>query len=81
VGRSLDLTATSTRTANAWFTSRPAARWRLSWTPTVYLPGMIPVGYHRAQIGEQHFTLAVAPARCYSIADATDSDSRHEPGA
>ncbi len=38
-----------------------------------YLPGMIPVGYHRAQVDDQHFTLAVAPARCYSMSDALDS--------
>lgn len=37
------------------------------------LPGMIPIGYHRAQIEEQHFTLAVAPARCFSIADAAQT--------
>ena len=34
------------------------------------LPGMIPVGYHRVQVEEQLFTLAVAPAKCFSIADA-----------
>lgn len=40
-----------------------------------YLPGMIPVGYHRAHIGDQHFTLAVAPVHCYSIGDALDTDT------
>ncbi|MEB0205356.1 4-alpha-glucanotransferase [Pseudomonas sp. CCC3.1] len=34
------------------------------------LPGMIPIGYHRVQIEDQHFTLAVAPAKCFSIGDA-----------
>ncbi|BCT33626.1 4-alpha-glucanotransferase [Pseudomonas protegens] len=34
------------------------------------LPGQIPVGYHSVRIEEEHFTLAVAPARCYSVADA-----------
>ena len=34
------------------------------------LPGMIPVGYHRVQLDDQHFTLAVAPAKCFSIGDA-----------
>ena len=34
------------------------------------LPGMIPIGYHRVQLDDQHFTLAVAPAKCFSIADA-----------
>ena len=34
------------------------------------LPGMIPVGYQHVRIQDQHFTLAVAPARCYSVADA-----------
>lgn len=36
------------------------------------LPGMIPVGYQHVGIEDQHFTLAVAPARCYSVADAVD---------
>ncbi|WP_314914522.1 4-alpha-glucanotransferase [Pseudomonas helleri] len=35
-----------------------------------FLPGMIGIGYHRAQVGDQYFTLAVAPAQCYSLADA-----------
>lgn len=34
------------------------------------LPGMIPIGYHRVLAGDQQFTLAVAPARCYSVGDA-----------
>ena len=38
-----------------------------------YLPGMIPMGYHRAQVDDQHFTLAVAPPRCYSMADALNT--------
>lgn len=36
------------------------------------LPGMVPVGYQHISIQDQHFTLAVAPARCYSVADAVD---------
>lgn len=36
------------------------------------LPGMVPVGYQHVSIQDQHFTLAVAPARCYSVADAVD---------
>ncbi|WPO97988.1 4-alpha-glucanotransferase [Pseudomonas sp. HR96] len=38
------------------------------------LPGMIPVGYQDVRIDGQHFTMAVAPARCYNVADAVDSD-------
>lgn len=34
------------------------------------LPGGLPVGYHQLQINDRHFTLAVAPPRCYSLADA-----------
>ncbi|MBA1200632.1 4-alpha-glucanotransferase [Pseudomonas capeferrum] len=30
----------------------------------------VPVGYHRLQIGEQAVILAVAPSRCYGMADA-----------
>ncbi len=40
-----------------------------------YLPGMVPVGYHRAQIDDQHFTLAVAPQRCFSMADAVQTST------
>ncbi|WP_434573794.1 4-alpha-glucanotransferase [Pseudomonas sp. R3-56] len=36
------------------------------------LPGIVPVGYQQVSIQGQHFTLAVAPARCYSVADAVD---------
>jgi len=34
------------------------------------LPGLIPVGYQQVRIAGQDFTLAVAPARCYNVADA-----------
>ncbi|AZC26842.1 4-alpha-glucanotransferase [Pseudomonas sessilinigenes] len=34
------------------------------------LPGSLPVGYHAAHIEDEHFILAVAPERCYSVADA-----------
>lgn len=34
------------------------------------LPGLVPVGYQDVRIEGQQFTLAVAPARCYSVADA-----------
>ena len=36
------------------------------------LPGIVPVGYQQVSIQGQHFTLAVAPARCYSVGDAVD---------
>ena len=37
------------------------------------LPGLVPVGYQHVSIDGQEFTLAVAPARCYSVGDAVDS--------
>ncbi|OOL34567.1 4-alpha-glucanotransferase [Pseudomonas sp. FSL W5-0299] len=37
------------------------------------LPGLVPVGYQHVSIDGQSFTLAVAPARCYSVGDAVDS--------
>ncbi|MEL1087100.1 4-alpha-glucanotransferase [Pseudomonas sp. OB66] len=37
------------------------------------LPGLIPVGYQQVHIADQYFTLAVAPERCFSVADAVDS--------
>ncbi|UZE26317.1 4-alpha-glucanotransferase [Pseudomonas sp. B21-056] len=39
------------------------------------LPGMVPVGYQQVHIQDQHFTLAVAPARCYSVAEAVDDST------
>lgn len=39
------------------------------------LPGMLPVGYQHVQAGNQHFTVAVAPARCYNVADALGVDA------
>ncbi|AJO78419.1 4-alpha-glucanotransferase [Pseudomonas sp. MRSN 12121] len=36
------------------------------------LPGVLPVGYQQVSVDGQHFTLAVAPERCYSVADAVD---------
>lgn len=36
------------------------------------LPGVIALGYHQVQINDQTFTLAVAPAHCYSMAEAVD---------
>lgn len=36
------------------------------------LPGVLPVGYHGIQVDDEHFVLAVAPERCYSVADAVD---------
>jgi len=38
------------------------------------LPGSIPVGYHAVSIDDEHFVLAVAPERCFSVADAV-----HQP--
>ncbi|WP_085586092.1 MULTISPECIES: 4-alpha-glucanotransferase [unclassified Pseudomonas] len=36
------------------------------------LPGLVPVGYQNVHIAGQRFTLAVAPPRCYTVADAVD---------
>ncbi len=36
----------------------------------------LPPGYHTLEIGTQRITLAAAPSRCFSIADATDSDAK-----
>lgn len=44
------------------------------------LPGMLPVGYLDVHIDGQHFTLAVAPQRCYSVADALGTDRAHAWG-
>ena len=37
------------------------------------LPGVIALGYHQVHIDDQTFTLAVAPAHCYSVAEAVDA--------
>ncbi|MGY2292876.1 4-alpha-glucanotransferase [Pseudomonas sp. SDO528_S397] len=39
------------------------------------LPGSLPVGYQQVHIAGQQFTLAVAPARCYSVAEAVDTQT------
>ncbi|AZD54681.1 4-alpha-glucanotransferase (amylomaltase) [Pseudomonas chlororaphis subsp. aurantiaca] len=44
------------------------------------LPGLVPVGYQEVSIAGQHFTLAVAPERCYSVADAVDQATPHAWG-
>lgn len=43
-------------------------------TDTAHLPAVAPVGYQQLRIAGQHVTLAVAPATCYSMAMATDTD-------
>ncbi|KPA99455.1 hypothetical protein PF70_00431, partial [Pseudomonas asplenii] len=37
------------------------------------LPGVVPVGYQTVRIDGQQFTLAVAPATCFSVDAATDT--------
>ena len=49
------------------------ARLSLKLDAEAVLPGLIPVGYQHVNIDGQSFTLAVAPARCYSVGDAVDS--------
>ena len=38
--------------------------------PKGKLPGGLPLGYHRLNINGQGFTVAVAPLRCFTLADA-----------
>ncbi|WP_028941925.1 4-alpha-glucanotransferase [Pseudomonas vranovensis] len=38
--------------------------------PNAALAPGLPVGYHQVSIDERHFTLAVAPTRCFSFSDA-----------
>jgi 4-alpha-glucanotransferase len=49
------------------------ARLSLKLDAEAVLPGLIPVGYQHVNIDGQSFTLAVAPARCFSVGDAVDS--------
>ncbi len=44
------------------------------------LPGIVPVGYQDVRIEQQHFTLAVAPERCFSVADAVGKSVAHAWG-
>ncbi|MBD1554009.1 4-alpha-glucanotransferase [Pseudomonas typographi] len=39
------------------------------------LPGMLPVGYHQVEIDGRDFTMAVAPAHCYSAQEVVGSDA------
>ncbi|WP_025127486.1 4-alpha-glucanotransferase [Pseudomonas sp. PH1b] len=36
------------------------------------LTGLLPPGYHQVNVEDERFILAVAPERCYSVADAVD---------
>ncbi|MVW85534.1 4-alpha-glucanotransferase [Pseudomonas sp. PB101] len=49
------------------------SRLNLKLDASAVLPGLVPVGYQQVGIDGQTFTLAVAPARCYSVADAVDN--------
>ncbi|MGE8064733.1 4-alpha-glucanotransferase [Pseudomonas sp. NPDC089569] len=49
------------------------SRLQLNLDNDAMLPGLIPVGYQHVSIDGQTFTLAVAPARCYSVGDATQT--------
>ncbi|WP_223461120.1 MULTISPECIES: 4-alpha-glucanotransferase [unclassified Pseudomonas] len=49
------------------------SRLNLKLDANAVLPGLVPVGYQQVSIDGQSFTLAVAPARCYSVADAVDN--------
>ncbi|WP_223545049.1 4-alpha-glucanotransferase [Pseudomonas sp. A-B-19] len=49
------------------------SRLNLKLDANAVLPGLVPVGYQQVGIDGQTFTLAVAPARCYSVADAVDN--------
>jgi 4-alpha-glucanotransferase len=49
------------------------SRLNLKLDANAVLPGLVPVGYQQVSIDGQTFTLAVAPARCYSVADAVDN--------
>jgi 4-alpha-glucanotransferase len=49
------------------------SRLNLKLDANAVLPGLVPAGYQQVGIDGQSFTLAVAPARCYSVADAVDN--------
>ncbi|WP_412460117.1 4-alpha-glucanotransferase [Pseudomonas sp. SC11] len=63
-----------------WFTADSAVRCSLedgtSRTLTLdaqaQLPGELPIGYHRLDIDGRTLTVAVAPARCYSLTDVVE---------
>ncbi|RYX91820.1 MAG: 4-alpha-glucanotransferase [Comamonadaceae bacterium] len=46
----------------------------------VLSPENIPPGYHRLETGGRETTLAVAPRRCYSVADAVPENGRDASG-
>lgn len=43
-------------------------------TASAALPALAPVGYQQLEIAGQNLTIAVAPATCFSVAMATDSE-------
>ncbi|WP_426210557.1 4-alpha-glucanotransferase [Pseudomonas sp. TWR2-1-1] len=73
VGRGLDLTRYFNPHSHCVIHLETGGTLDVQLDADAWLPGMIPVGYHRAQVDDQHFTLAVAPAQCYSMADAVDN--------
>lgn len=44
-----------------------------------HLPAVGDIGYHRLHIGDEDITLAVAPSRCFTIADIGLGDDDHAP--
>lgn len=72
VGASLDLSRYFEAGTPCEIKLEDGATLNLNLDADAKLPGMVPVGYQHVSIQDQHFTLAVAPARCYSVADAVD---------
>ncbi|EJL04324.1 MULTISPECIES: 4-alpha-glucanotransferase [Pseudomonas] len=73
VGASLDLSRYFDAATPCEIRLEDGATLNLKLDAEARLPGMVPVGYQHVSIQDQHFTLAVAPARCYSVADAVDN--------
>ncbi|AXM95410.1 4-alpha-glucanotransferase [Pseudomonas plecoglossicida] len=56
--------------SNALCTLEDGSQRRIALDAQAHLPGQLPIGYHQVEIEGRTFVLAVAPPRCYSLADA-----------
>jgi 4-alpha-glucanotransferase len=74
-GQSLDLARYFKPNAECQVHLEDGATLNLRLDGQAALPGMIPVGYQDVRIDGRHFTVAVAPPRCYNVADAIGSEA------
>ncbi|MFK0087968.1 4-alpha-glucanotransferase [Pseudomonas sp. NPDC090755] len=73
VGQALDLSMFFTADSSCQVRLEDGSEQQLQLDARGALPPGLPIGYHRVRIDTRSFTLAIAPARCYSLSDALDT--------